>query len=230
MSDEMSDGEARLLLEEHKRRRRLIVAAVRGRPLSHLWCVVALCLLGLGIWAWEKWLGADGGDGLLIFLVLLIAGALFMDMLDRSVNRLHRRMDALVELLQSVGWAHCAHAVSWCIERPAWVKDPSYAISREVMMSHEMSDGEARVLLKEQKRRTRLVAEARGGPLNHFWFVGGEGDGASAVITLLIAATIFMDMLDRSVNRLHRRMDALVELLQEDGMLKENVPRSERRR
>ncbi len=35
-----------------------------------------------------------------------------------------------------------------------------------------------------------------------------------------------MDMLDRSVDRLHQRMDALVELLQKDGMLKENVPRS----
>ncbi len=103
MSNELSDGEARLLLDEQKRRRRLLTTAMRSDPLIYFWHMLALCVLGLGIWACERWVGNDGGDGAPTVLVLLFAGIIFMDRLDRSVNPLHRRMDALVELLQKDG-------------------------------------------------------------------------------------------------------------------------------
>ncbi len=51
MSHEMSDTEARVLLNEQKHRTRLLATAARRNPLGHLWYTLALCLLGLGIWA-----------------------------------------------------------------------------------------------------------------------------------------------------------------------------------
>lgn len=109
-------------------------------------------------------------------------------------------------------------------------------------MSSELSDTEARLLLEKLNQRTRALAVLRGRLCRFSWPMlflqmvlagamtglvglhdGGRGDLLSS-IAVVVAILALLGIMDTLAARLERRIDALVELLQQEGMLRPGLP------
>jgi len=102
MANELSEIEARLLLEKLDRRTRAIVV-LRGKLRRFSWPMFLLEILFAGtlIGLMEV---CDGGQGYLLPWVLVgVAILALLGIMETFVARLDRRIDALVELLQQEG-------------------------------------------------------------------------------------------------------------------------------
>jgi hypothetical protein len=112
----------------------------------------------------------------------------------------------------------------------------------EVIMSSELCEVEARLLLEELNQRTRAMAVLRSKPrrlswpmfFNHMLLAGAmiglmelyDDRQGYLLPSILIAVGVFalLDIVEAYDARLNKRIDALVELLQQEGMLRPELP------